>query len=277
MIHQARLWLCGALPLLLLGLPAQGEANDDIDRLIDLLRFEETVAIMRLEGLEYGAGVGRSLLSEADPEDWGAVVSDIYDAENNLVQSMSIHTSCSSNLFIGDIYGNLELTGFTNDLQGTVTANNEVELWYTISNTGGPTVNYLMASDDNATPSDSGDDVLADNPIFDALNPSVVTRTPVALNEAFELVSGVTATLFPVPGKVPLYLEGEVVEPARTLARMALREPKAHAVEVLVRVVLFRLGDLPILLGVTTEPAWIKFPHRNIRCAMHHPTGKLPG
>ncbi|MEM1372401.1 MAG: pyrroloquinoline quinone biosynthesis protein PqqB [Pseudomonadota bacterium] len=54
--------------------------------------------------------------------------------------------------------------------------------------------------------------VLAANPIFDALNPSVVSRVPIALNDAFELVSGVEATLFAVPGKVPLYLEGDTVE-----------------------------------------------------------------
>ncbi len=61
-----------------------------------------------------------------------------------------------------------------------------------------------------ATPSIHG--VVADNPIFDALNASVVKRAPISLNEPFELVSGLEATLFPVPGKVPLYLEGEHVQ-----------------------------------------------------------------
>lgn len=55
-------------------------------------------------------------------------------------------------------------------------------------------------------------DVIAQNPIFDALNASVVKRAPISLNEPFELVSGLKATLFPVPGKVPLYLEGEHVQ-----------------------------------------------------------------
>lgn len=54
--------------------------------------------------------------------------------------------------------------------------------------------------------------VLADNPMFAALNPAFVTRKEIALDQAFELVSGVTATLFAVPGKVPLYLEGETVK-----------------------------------------------------------------
>lgn len=55
-------------------------------------------------------------------------------------------------------------------------------------------------------------DVIAENPIFDALNASVVKRRPILLNEPFELVTNLTATLFPVPGKVPLYLEGEQVQ-----------------------------------------------------------------
>lgn len=55
-------------------------------------------------------------------------------------------------------------------------------------------------------------DVLAENPIFSALNPSVVTRETVALEKPAEIAPGLTATLFPVPGKVPLYMEGETVE-----------------------------------------------------------------
>ncbi|MEQ5868909.1 pyrroloquinoline quinone biosynthesis protein PqqB [Sagittula sp. NFXS13] len=54
--------------------------------------------------------------------------------------------------------------------------------------------------------------VLRDNPIFDALNASVVKRTPIALNRPFDLAPGLRATLFAVPGKVPLYMEGETVE-----------------------------------------------------------------
>ncbi|WP_187429509.1 Coenzyme PQQ synthesis protein B [Roseobacter fucihabitans] len=55
-------------------------------------------------------------------------------------------------------------------------------------------------------------DVLAQNPIFDALNSAVVTRQTIALEEPFTLAPQLTATLFPVPGKVPLYLEGEEVQ-----------------------------------------------------------------
>ena len=53
--------------------------------------------------------------------------------------------------------------------------------------------------------------VLADNPVFAALNPALVPRRPVALDAAFTLAPGLTATIFAVPGKVPLYLEGDEV------------------------------------------------------------------
>ena len=54
--------------------------------------------------------------------------------------------------------------------------------------------------------------IIADNPIFQALNPDFVTRTSIVLDEPFELVTGITARLIAVPGKVPLYLEGETVQ-----------------------------------------------------------------
>jgi pyrroloquinoline quinone biosynthesis protein B len=54
-------------------------------------------------------------------------------------------------------------------------------------------------------------DVLAANPIFDALNPAYVARHRMALDEAIE-VAGLTILAFAVPGKVALYLErGEPV------------------------------------------------------------------
>lgn len=50
------------------------------------------------------------------------------------------------------------------------------------------------------------------NPMMAAVNPDVVPRQPVALDQPFDLAPGLTATLFAVPGKVPLYLEGAQVE-----------------------------------------------------------------
>lgn len=51
--------------------------------------------------------------------------------------------------------------------------------------------------------------VLAENPMLAALDPTLVWRQPVALEQAFDLAPGLQATLFAVPGKVPLYLEGD--------------------------------------------------------------------
>ena len=54
-------------------------------------------------------------------------------------------------------------------------------------------------------------DVLAGNPIFDALDPAYVARHRMALDEAIE-VAGLEILAFAVPGKVALYLErGEPV------------------------------------------------------------------
>ncbi|MBC7144728.1 MAG: pyrroloquinoline quinone biosynthesis protein PqqB [Thioclava marina] len=53
--------------------------------------------------------------------------------------------------------------------------------------------------------------VLGANPIFDALRPDCVARAPVALDTPFELAPDLSAQLFAVPGKVPLYLEGAEV------------------------------------------------------------------
>ncbi len=55
-------------------------------------------------------------------------------------------------------------------------------------------------------------DVLGANPMLDALNASVVARKTVALDTPFEILPDLTATLFAVPGKVPLYMEGETVD-----------------------------------------------------------------
>ena len=49
--------------------------------------------------------------------------------------------------------------------------------------------------------------VVRDNRIFEALDPQFVKRSPVILETAFELLDGLTAELFPVPGKIPLYME----------------------------------------------------------------------
>lgn len=54
--------------------------------------------------------------------------------------------------------------------------------------------------------------VLAANPMLAALDARLVTRRDLALDLPFQLVPGLMATLFAVPGKVPLYLEGDEVD-----------------------------------------------------------------
>jgi pyrroloquinoline quinone biosynthesis protein B len=50
---------------------------------------------------------------------------------------------------------------------------------------------------------------IADNPMFAALAPDVVARRAVVPGQRFALRGGIEAELFIVPGKVPLYLEGD--------------------------------------------------------------------
>jgi pyrroloquinoline quinone biosynthesis protein B len=52
-------------------------------------------------------------------------------------------------------------------------------------------------------------DTLALNPIFDVLAPQIVTRHAVHLEQSFEPIDGLSATIFAVPGKVPLWREDE--------------------------------------------------------------------
>jgi pyrroloquinoline quinone biosynthesis protein B len=54
--------------------------------------------------------------------------------------------------------------------------------------------------------------VLAANPIFAALDAALVDRVAVELGTPVEIVPGLRAELFAVPGKVPLYLEGDEVQ-----------------------------------------------------------------
>jgi pyrroloquinoline quinone biosynthesis protein B len=51
--------------------------------------------------------------------------------------------------------------------------------------------------------------VLESNPIFNVLNPEFVRRAPLTLEQPVELEGGGTIVPFAVPGKVPLYLEGD--------------------------------------------------------------------
>lgn len=56
--------------------------------------------------------------------------------------------------------------------------------------------------------------ILAENSMFDVLASDVVARRPVGRNEVFDLPGGLRAELFAVPGKVPLYREGDAPQTA---------------------------------------------------------------
>jgi pyrroloquinoline quinone biosynthesis protein B len=60
----------------------------------------------------------------------------------------------------------------------------------------------LYATDDTLA-------TVAANPIFGVLAPDVVCQQPVALGESFAAAPDMKMELFAVPGKLPLYLEGE--------------------------------------------------------------------
>jgi pyrroloquinoline quinone biosynthesis protein B len=63
---------------------------------------------------------------------------------------------------------------------------------------------------------------LAANPMFDALDPEVVPRIIVEPGVPFTLPSGIDVELFSVPGKVPLYLEGENPEIEETAVNVGV-------------------------------------------------------
>ena len=54
-------------------------------------------------------------------------------------------------------------------------------------------------------------EILAQNPVFDALDPELVPRRAIALDTPFEPLPGLHATVYPIPGKVPLFMEGAEV------------------------------------------------------------------
>lgn len=83
MYSQAKYVLCVAQAGLIAAVlststPAGAEAHGD---LIDALRIEETVEIMRREGLEYAGVLGEEMLNNGAASVWADVVSRIYDVE----------------------------------------------------------------------------------------------------------------------------------------------------------------------------------------------------
>lgn len=55
--------------------------------------------------------------------------------------------------------------------------------------------------------------ILDNNPIFGVLDPALVSRKIVPVETGFQLLPGMEARLFAVPGKAPLFMEGEEARP----------------------------------------------------------------
>lgn len=73
--------LASALALLLLVvLPAQAQPDDPVGRLSAVLRLDEVVEIMRLEGLDYGKTLEAQLFPGKGGAGWAAAVAGLYDA-----------------------------------------------------------------------------------------------------------------------------------------------------------------------------------------------------
>ena len=85
---------------------------------------------------------------------------------------------------------------------------------------------------------------LASNPIFDVLNPPCVDRREVALDASIEPLPGLRATLFPVPGKAPLWREG---------AALVIGEAGESTVGVLIEASGRRLAYVPGCVRVSEE------------------------
>ncbi len=121
-------------------------------------------------------------------------------------------------------------------------------------------------------------DSLADNSVFNVLSPRFVARSAVCLHDTFEPIQGLKVTLFPVPGKVPLWLEnaepviGEETEatvgaildaggrrlayiPGCALVTEALRQQIRYVDALLFDGTVFRDDDL-IRAGVGQKTGW---------------------
>src|SRR5262249_40982430 len=71
---------------------------------------------------------------------------------------------------------------------------------------------------------------LAENPIFAVLPPDIVTRKALVPAAPLVLPGGLQAQLFTVPGKLPLYLEGESPDTAsETAANVGVEIDAGHA------------------------------------------------
>ena len=72
-------------------------------------------------------------------------------------------------------------------------------------------------------------DILAGNPVFEALDAALVERVICEIGVWFEVLPGLSARLFSVPGKAPLYLETEIPDTAMMGGQTVGAEMKSGA------------------------------------------------
>lgn len=60
--------------------PATAQRAPQVERLMTVLRVADTIAIMRREGLVYGADLGREMMPDLDQQGWQTRIDRLYDA-----------------------------------------------------------------------------------------------------------------------------------------------------------------------------------------------------
>ncbi len=128
---------------------------------VSIVIFNDNDIYADLSGVEAGAVIDAIAANAGNDEFDSEVEAEIRDAAGNLLQTLRLHTSCSQPLALGDAYGSLEVTSFTNEEQGTVQAGSELEFRYVVGNPGPGTATDLLITDT-------------------ALNPPEVPGTPIA-------------------------------------------------------------------------------------------------
>ncbi|MDH3587824.1 MAG: hypothetical protein OEQ74_00325 [Gammaproteobacteria bacterium] len=134
---------------------------------------------------------------------------EIRDSAGNLLQFVRLHTSCSQPLALGDSFGGMEVTSFTNEEQGTVQSGAEVIYQYVISNTGQIAATNIVVTDT-------------------ALDPTEVPGSPIALLNAgvTEILQATTFVDSPVNGTASLIgYVGEVLCEAEDTTPISIATP----------------------------------------------------
>lgn len=80
-MKQVLSFVAATLVVVVTSLPAARAAGEDMAALIDAMRIDDTVEIMRKEGLRYGSELGTEMLPGVNPQTWQDMVGRIYDTE----------------------------------------------------------------------------------------------------------------------------------------------------------------------------------------------------